>query len=512
MIKSNRLFIFIFFLNCLHIYCEDIKILVLPFLNGLENIELKYISEVIPNSFNLLLEGVPEYTSVTYYELSEYMKENNLGIGDFYNRDTLMAIAAYFGVDNIVRGEYYEDDTYTPKRLEFRIEYIEIDYEEEILDIIYNMKIGGQSGIYALDTLDTIVETMLEDFLGVVMEFAFIEVKTDLPCELYIDNALMGVTPFEQKKLTAGKHHIRVYYEGENISGDIFNDEISLAKNEEKELSFQVFVDLELSAELECSLYLDDEYIGVTPYEGNLLTGNEYNLKVMYEQEYYSEVVSDNNLDTSNNQNIAFYFPVTGSINILTDNNPASPLRVELNELPENILPYCFTEMPLGNYDIEVIAYDEEHDRRYIFYEENVYLNPDENRDVDLSYINYEKKPGYCLVPGLSQFYNRQPVKGRIVLIPFITGAVTAGLAPLISYIYRKRVYEPMLEDFNVNGTNSGYTRTDIDETFDNIDKIFNSMLISGISTAFTASVYSLIDGAVNMRRLNTIFNPQDYN
>ncbi len=508
-ILRNCLIIF-FILNCTYIFSE--KILVLPFLNELENPELEYISKVIPNSFNLLLESEADVLIVYYDELFAYMEEFNLSVNDFYNPAVLISIAEYFDADYIVRGEYYENDMYTPKRLEFSIEYIEIDVKAEELNIKYNLDKGGQSGLYALDTIDDIVSKMLEGFLGVVMEYAFINVNTDLPCELYVDNSLIGITPLQQKRITAGTHNIRLYYEDNNISGNIFDGEISFSKNEDKLLEYQVLVDIQIDTEVQCSLYLDDIYLGVTPYQGKLLTGNEYNLKVMYEQEFYSEVVSDSIINTGNNENVELFFPVKGNINILTDNNPASPLRVELNELPEHILPYAFMELPLGNYDIEVFAYDEEHDNRYVFFEDNVYLNPGEIKEIDLSSINYEKKIGYLFVPSLSQFHNKQPVKARIVLITFITGAVTAALAPLISYIYRRRVYEPMLEDYNVNGPASGYSLTDVAETSDNIDKILNIMLISGISTACTALIYSIIDGTVNMRRLSNIFNPLDYN
>ncbi len=54
------------------------------------------------------------------------------------------------------------------------------------------------------------------------------------------------------------------------------------------------------------------------------------------------------------------------------------------------------------------------------------------------------------------------------------------------------------------------YTGADVDETFNNIDSIFIVMLVSDVSTAFTAFIYSKID--VNMKRLNIIFNPLDYN
>ncbi len=499
-----KILILIIIFNCFYIYSEERKILVLPFLNESDDTSMNYISEVIPNSFNLMLEGVPEYTSVTYDELIEYMKVNSLGIGDFYNRITLMATAEYFEVNNIVRGEYYEDDSYTPKRLEFSIEYIEIDINEESSEIIYNMKIGGQSGINALDTLDMIVETMLDDFIGVVMEYAYIKVITDLPCELYIDGDLMGVTPIPKKRLNAGKHNIRVYYESDEISGDIFNEEVSLAKNEEKELDLKVLTDIILTSELQCSLYLDDEYLGVTPYQGKLLTGNAYTLKVMYEQEMYSEIVSNTEINTKSGESISKYFSVTGNIEFMVD-NPDSPLRAQINELPEQILPYEFTEMPLGTYDIKVYVYDEEHDNKYIFAEESIFLNPGETLPYNFDYIQYVKKPGYCLIPGLAQFYNRQRTKGVIIIVMFAVGVTTVALAPLISNLYEKRVYEPMLNDYNENGVG---TREEVEQAERNVGIIFYTMLISGISTCFSTFLYSLIDGAINMKRLNNLFNP----
>ncbi len=503
-----KIVILIIIFNCFNIYSEDgKKVLVIPFLNEGKDESIEYISEVIPNSFNQNLDSVPEYTAVTYDELKAYMKENNLGLGDFYNRDTLMEISEYFNIDNIIRGEYFEDINFNPKILRFKIEFLEIDYKEYNLEVIYRINTFGESGLNTYDTLDMIVDSILKDFLGVVTEYAYLEVITDLPCELYIDDLIMGVTPLEQKRIATGNHNIRIYYNGDNKSGDIFNEDISIAKNEEKEINLIVLKDLIITTELECSLYLDDEFIGVSPYEGKLLTGNEYNLKIMYEYEMFSEVVSDTEIISDNGESISLYFPVTGNINLIVD-KPDSPLRVQLNELPEKLLPYQFTEMPLGTYDIKVYVYDEEHDNKYTFVEDNLYLSPDETREIDLNYLDYRSKPGYCLVPGLAQFYNRQPVKGRIVLIAFVTGVLAIGLAPIISNIYVKRIYEPMLNDYGENGEASGYTRQDILDAGNNVDKIFNIMLISGISTCFSAFLYSLIDGAVNMKRLNNIFNP----
>jgi hypothetical protein len=500
--KKYIFFKIILIITACNAYSDNLRVLVLPFLNKEENMELEYISEVIPNSFNLLVDREENYTAVTYDELVQYMNEHNMGIGDFYNPDVLLEFAEYFDLNNIVRGEYYEDDLYTPKRIEFKIEYIEIN--ENDFKINYNMRIGGRGGIYTFDTLDMIVDSMLNDFLGVVMEYAYLEVITDIPCELYIDELFVGITPVENKRVAAGNHNIKLMYEDSSISGYVLNENISFPKNIEVKIEQEVFSDILIEAEEECSVFINNEYMGITPYKDRLINNNEYLLKMVYINRGKEEIITEQTIDTISNKPLSLYFPVTGSLKILTDNTTGA-FNADISGLPPVVLPCVIDPIPLGNYSINVYVNDLAHDNTYNFYLETFAIEPGENKDIDLAEIlDYESKPGFCLIPGLSQIYNRQKVKGIITAVSFGIGVLVAASAPLARYIYTEHVLNKMVDVYNNEGL---YTPEQIADAERKRDNIFKTFLISGISLAAGSFLYSLIDGAINMRRLNLIIN-----
>ncbi len=498
MIKKYTIIFALIWINLLSISAEDNIVLVVPFRND-SGLELEYLSEIIPNTFNALLEPVENYSIVSYERLKNYINENQYDIGDFDNRDTLLSIGDYFNANSIIRGSYLEDESFLVVEMEV------IDTEEE--KIVYRSSKFGKGGINAFEALDEIVTSMLQDFIGIELEYASLEIITDFECKLYIDNAFMGTTPIK-KVITTGRHDIKLIYESENISGSVMDQVISLGIDEERIYNIKVLVDVTIEAELECIVTIDGIETGITPYEGKLLTGNEYLLQIIYEQDEIKEVVAEEIINTENEENVYLDFPVTGSIEFITGVNPFTG-RIENSIFNEQIndLPFIYSNLPLGTYNLTAFIEDKEHDNRYVFYNEEMYLMPSGRKVIDLSDINFEKRISLYFIPSASQFHNRQRVKGSIVLSIFITSATVACLAPLISYLYYKNTYVPMRNAWNDEGESSGYTEFEVNSAQDRVRNLFYGFLISGLSTAFTVYIYSLIDGAINMNRIDRIMN-----
>ena len=136
----NREKVYLLFINA-----KDEIVLVVPFRNE-AGLELEYISELIPNTFNALLEPVEGYSGISYEQLKNYMTENQYDIGDFDNRDTLLSIAEYFNANSIIRGNYSEKDGFLIVDIEV------IDTSEE--KIVYRSSKFGQTGIHTFEALD----------------------------------------------------------------------------------------------------------------------------------------------------------------------------------------------------------------------------------------------------------------------------------------------------------------------------------------------------------------------
>ena len=473
------------------------NVLILNFENTGEP-HIDYFDDLIQNSLFAFFKMISDYSAVHPNTLKDYMKRNNYQKGDLENQKTLFKISKDFNADNIIRGKYYEKD-----------EYIIIDFE--VIDtnekkIIYRSSKFGKGGINIFETLDEIVISMVEDFIGIKLEFAFLEINTDHKCKLLIDDEIYGETPLKTKLLT-GKHNINIIYSDEKTEGSILKEEINLTKDQVLNIDINVFVNLKIDAERECNVLLNNKKVGITPYEGKILSGNIYKLKVIYfdEEEKKEMLVNESDLSTIDRKDINLFYPMYCKLNLESGTNPFFG-SISENNIEE--LPFSYTNLFFGEYKVKIFLDDKKWNKRYYFYNKKIDLKPLEEKTIDLSTFDYKRKFGFCFIPSAAQFYNREYIKATLLLSFFMATATIAALSPLFSYIYYQYDYLPKVDEWKKNGSHGKYTEDDIRTSYYNSGYIFQGFLIGGLVSSALIWIFSMIDGIINMNHIYYLINP----
>ena len=491
------LILFIFCLNNLYSTTKKSRVLILPFKNK-GNIEIDYLNELIQNSLFAFFNIASNYSAVSTEVLKQYFDKNQYKEGDLQNRKTLFKIARDLNTKNIIRGDYHEKEG-----------FLVIDFEViDVLQkkIIYRSSKFGKGSIHTLTTIDTIAVSMVQDFTGIQLHYAFINIITDNKCQYIIDDELTGEAP-AKIKVSTGKHKVKVIYKDEKCHGVIKEQKVNLEKDDAIDINIRVFVELKIDSEKECNIYINDKKIGTSPYKSKLLSGNKYELKVTYTKQNKSEeLVNEQGISTIKEKDISLYFNVTKKVNIFSGNNPFTGGIIGK---AIGILPQTYEGVDIGEYKIKAFLDDNEWKRKLTFYNKKHYITPPGHLNIDLSVIKYEKKWQLGFIPSALQFYNRQPIKGSIIISTFMTSVTLAALSPLFAFIYYKYDYINKINYFNSYGEKSNLTSDDIDISFKNIDNIFMGFMIGGLITALSIYIYSIIDGAVNMNHIYNLFHPQ---
>lgn len=489
------LFFLIFSLTNLSGAIKKDAVLIIPFDNK-GDIEIDYISEFIQNSLFAFFNISDEYSVINLIDFKEFLKKNQYQKGDMQNKNTLFRIAKTFKARYIITGKYDEKD-----------KILIIDFE--VIDaakmmIIYRYSKSGKGGVFTPDSVDAIASSMTQDFTGINLNYGFININTDHKCLLMIDDEIFCETP-AKIKVSTGKHKLRVIYKDEDNDNTVFEKIVNLVKDEKLDINIRVFVNLKIDAEKECKIYINNKNMGVTPFEDKILSGNKYELKVtLLKENNNEELVTEKEISTQEEKDILLNIPITGTITLISGNNPfvGGIVGKEFKTLP-----FTFEGVEIGNCLIKAYLDDIKWKRKLIFYNRNHYIKPLENKIIDLSSIGYKKKWWLVVFPSALQFYNRQPIKGSILLSTFLTTITIAALSPLFAWSYRQIDYVPKVNIWNEKTSNSIYTKNDVTTSFQNIDYIFKGFLIGGLAASFIIYISSIIDGIVNMNHIYKIFN-----
>ena len=481
-------------LNCI---TKTNNVLILNFENVGEP-HIDYFDDLIQNSLFAFFKMVSDYSAIHPNTLKEYMKKNNYQIGDLENQKTLFKISKDFNTNNIIRGKYYEKEGY------IIIDFEVIDTNEK--KVIYRSSKFGKGGINIFETLDEIIISMVEDFIGIKLEFALLEINTDKKCNLFINDELYGETPIKTKLLT-GKHNINIIYNDEKIKGSILKEEINLTKDQVLKIDINVFIKLKINVERECTVYLNNKKAGTTPYEDKILSGNIYNLKIIYfdENEKKEMIVNESEISTMDRKDIDLFFPLYCKLNLFSGTNP---FYGSISENSIEKLPFTYSNLFFGEYKVKIFLDDQEWGKKYYFYNKKVNLKPLEEKTIDLSNFEYKRKFGFCFIPSAAQFYNREYVKASLLLSFFITTASLAALSPVFSYIYYYYDYLPKVDEWNKHGNDGKYTKDDITKSYYNSGYIFQGFLIGGLVSSAIIWIFSMIDGIINMNHIYYLINP----
>jgi hypothetical protein len=458
---------------------EGKKVIVIPF-NNAGDIKMDYLSDHIAASFISLLKDFPGYVSVAYSRLKEYMGKYHYGSGDLDNPERIREIASHLEAEIIISGEYQ----YNKETNYLKIIIVAVDASDGSIFYRSNYNEPCEPGIY--ETLDILISIMVQDFAGLEMTYGYLSIQSDYLCVLYVDTHYIGKIPGTYKLVT-GNHEIKVVYEAEDTGGIVNEQTIDIVKDGTVTIKIRVFVRLSIDAERECSIYLDNEEKGKTPYEDMLLSGNDYKLLITTMDIDNREItVKKQVVSTKNEEDVSLFFPVTGKIVI-----PAgrSPLKGGIVGRPYMDLPASFESLVPGNYHIQIILDDIDKKKKYFIHNDHYYLNPQEVKIIDLNNILFTRNPGLCFIPSAAQFHNREPEKGWIILSLFLSFCAGGCVTYFVSdYFFN----ESMNEHYQYPEQQNLYTT----------GLIFFISSMSAFGIAGGTYIYSLVDGWFTMNHL----------
>lgn len=274
------------------------KIIILQFTNN-SGAELDYLNEIIQNSLFVFFNIAPNYNPIDIVSFKTFLKNNYYSEGDLQNNDILLKIARSFSTKEIIRGEYSIKD-----------DFLVIDFE--VMDtkkkkIIYRSSKFGKSGINIINTIDNTAKSMVQDFTGIILNFASIKAITDKRCKLYVDDTYYGTTPSRINVVT-GKHKVEIVYEEKGTKINILRKMMNILKDEEIELKVNVFTKVLINSDKKCDVYIDNKKVGQTPFETKLYTGNFYKLRLVFVEDNKKKIIFDEYISTINKNKLDLKF------------------------------------------------------------------------------------------------------------------------------------------------------------------------------------------------------------
>lgn len=472
-ISKNLFFVLLYiFLITSFIYSNEkkIQLAVFPFKNK-GKVDIEYFGEIIQRSLFTYFKYLNEYKVLTPDDIKQILISNN-NDDDYKMR--------FSGIQRIIKGSYDERDGI-------------LEIEVEIIDNVNNKTLykevhKGTGGVFLLDTIENIAKVIVEHFIGKKLYFGKLTITGDHELQVYLDEDQIKL-PYSDK-ITAGSHFIKAIYQGKNI----YQENITINKSGLKSIHINLFSNLEITANYECQVYINDKYMGTTPFIGQIVSGDNHKLLIAYKNHNKEEIIHDRVFSTNNQKNNSMYFEVPlGKINITGQDGL---FFTSINSKHELLLtPVIYDRLFPGTYKIYGYINDKQKAKKYFLFKKKYKIEPFEHINLDLDNIKYKRMIGLGFIPSASQFYHRQPVKAGFILGGISTTLITAAFSPLISWAYYQLEYKKKADLWNSYGEDSGYTREEIDQIYSNIDYIFYGILAAGLSSSFIIWLISLIDG-----------------
>lgn len=336
---------------------------------------------------------------------------------------------------------------------------VSIDNKEYSSENLSNIQL--ENGIYTikstLDMYHTTEKTFtvngdLNQQIEVLLKPAFGHLKIEsepLGASIYVDDKLVGVSPWESERLPAGKYRVRAeksmwattedYIEVKD--GDVTHRILSLSKD---------FAEVEVIAK-QANIYLNDSLISSNYFKGTLKTGN-YTFKATRHK--YNDDVRNIYLGAGSNERIELSPQLkVGTVSFITtpNKNAKSQLaqlkdvNISLNGNLTNWKTPISKHLAIGHYIID-------------FKKEN-YL--DVNRDLLVEEgKTYDLIVPMVAIPGELAKYKRQKT------FWFLSTLVTAGAG-----IYAMQKSNALYDDYQTGAPNASDLHSQID-TYDKIAPI----------------------------------------
>jgi hypothetical protein len=488
--KRDFVILILLFTTTIAGLCADKKaILFLPFANE-GNYRLDRLKTHIPNYLYESVKGLPAYNAISYAALDAYMEKHNVSEADLKRYAVIESIGLFFKADYIFHGYFVDKDKLVT--ISFTI-YKRIGNEYSAYHDLVSMKLEDLNAPALNASFESLI-AVCEEVTDRKIERGHLTIVTNPSCRLFIDGEYIGPTPV-RLALHPGGHRIRLTYDGLDEKETLFDESIEIRKDNPWEKRINVFVPLAITSEEKCTVFVNGEERGPTPFHEDLYWGREYAVKVVYYDERSRQrVVYDEVVDTRKNVPPLY---ISGKAELSLD-FPGG-FSADLGDEAPAQLPHTFRNIVPGDYRLRLLLDDPEWKRTWLYSDDTITLSPFEKAKLDRESVRFDPNWALLLVPSASQLNNREPVKAGIVLGSFLAAAA-ATAAFCGAWAYYDGEYNRMTGDLG------DYTAMQIEDARVSRNGFFD-LFIGGIVAAAAVYLYSGIDGAVTAIHLNELVN-----
>jgi hypothetical protein len=465
------------------------SVLVLPVVNqaGLSYDNISSIMQMYLTRYFGIVKGYSSFQ----------MPENDL-ISYNIPQNTLLSLKNILTVGKDKKSRYvvqvvFVEDEHVPDKLVFTFKV----YDVKTKRIFFTYKESAKGDITILQTLEQIAISTVENVTGVELLFGTLVIKTDKLCQVYIDGNDYVETPYKDNRILTGMHHIKIVYNYKTI----FDESREVFENQTTEIDIPVQVPLTITADKPCEVQIDSRKMGQTPYETEVVSGQEYSLKVMYYDAVAGlrRVVYESTVSTKLFTPVTIDVPANNSINLTCKKSGGDISGTVYNNKGYQELPYAFSELFDGTYRLSAYLNDPKWKTKHFLYNKKISIASGTTRDVPVD--TWKPLWGLTAIPAASQLHNRKFVKAGMILGGFLTGLsiFTTGLSGLL---YNELITKP--KNYQIIATQP-YLATSLISQYELEKGIYSGFLIGGIITFVGMWIYSIIDGILYTNRIKMI-------
>ena len=484
---KKSVFIFLLLLSFLktnHAMEDENVILILPF-NNHGSIEYEKFSDQIVTYFYALIDGIQGYSAVAPSRMKEYKEGYIYKTKSITGENYYRMLSQDFTADLIIDGDYLVEN-----------EKIIVSFE------VFNNSQGSRKKKLLSDieieqpityTFDKLFIPIIEELTGSILETSILNVITDQRCNLILNGEYLGITPIKIRLLEA-EYQVKITHHVEDYETTIFDNTVIMKKEEDKIIDIPVFVSLSITADRACSVFINQEESGITPFKTQVYSGTEYLCKVLYSHSEKEQIIAyDNVISTKNYNDISFHLNENGRIIKTTKDAPFSctlyhSLKKQICNSFDNLTP--------GEYILTVSFNDQLWMRKWKMKTYKIPIRPFDKVYISLDDIRYKKNTSLCLVPSLCQFYNHESVKGISIISLFSGSVILTSISAIVGNYYY----------YNYKENLSSYSAAEEEKAYQNIN-IYNYLITSGVILGIISYLYSAIDGYITMEHLDNIIN-----
>ncbi|MBN1698561.1 MAG: hypothetical protein JW881_13685 [Spirochaetales bacterium] len=471
------------------------RIAVVPFINNGE-LEYEKLGDYIPSYLIMLLKDREDYHVNQLQDVKQAMARKGYRREDLKNMQVLKAIADELKSDYIIGGFLNEEGNLvyvTP--MIYRIDESGMNMDSRVI----GMDFDG-TDLFAVNGAFEKLVSFIEEILGIIIDPGFLTVMTDAACTLSVDGYDCGNTPI-QIPLGEGGHRMTVTHSSADGEETVYAETFRIGKGEHLLRDVRVFRRLCVNAEEKCTVFINGEERGPTPFETDLYAGRDYQLKLLYYHDDGRIIQVSNKIISTRDELPPYYFTSRASVTI----ECPPPFEADAGTGESIGLPATIDDLVPGSRRIRVLLADATGSRRWVFYDRRIDLAPFQSLTLDPGDFGYRRNLMLALIPSAAQFHNREPVKGWIVLAGILAAGTAIGLTAR-QWAYWGGEYDG-LWDARINPP-EGWVGA-ITEAEKQRDMY--CLLFAGACVLFGGIyVYSAVDGVVTMNGMDGLIHSAD--